>query len=129
MSSRYSVICLTHDPALNEEDDFGSAEEAIGAVTLGTGPAAQHRACDVVIGRWSYPLIEVGCPSNIGTDRIPARRCYHNGPVWTYTGWLRLLHHSRMNDDATDRLVGSDAQCWPEARLDRLEPLFRLEEG
>jgi hypothetical protein len=127
VSSRYTIICLTHDPAINESgSDWGDLESALGHVLLGTGPAEAHRSCDVVIGRWSYPLIEVYCPP---TFNRPASACAHSGVRDTPVGWLRLLHHSRINDDQTDRLVGHDASCWTAARLDRLEPLFRRDES
>lgn len=129
MSSRYKLICLSHDPGIEVGDaaDWRRPEMAIGAVVMRSGPAADHKDCDLVVGRYSYPLIEVAClgvPEGVRHDGFHAAN-----PMWVRTGWLRLLHHGRMNDDATDRLVRSDASCWPEARLNRLEPHFRWDES
>lgn len=129
MSSQYKLICLTHDPGIEvgDEADWRKPEMAIGAIVMRSGPAEEHKACDLVVGRYSYPLIEVAC---LGVPDSVAHGGYHAmHPMWFKTGWLRLLHHSRMNDDATDRIVGNAAGCWPGARLDRLEPHFRRDEA
>lgn len=128
MSSQYKQICLTHDPGIEvgDEADWRKPEMAIGAVVMRSGPAEEHKSCDLVVGRYSYPMIEVCCvPPAIGE---PQPHGWHRDPKWIDTGWLRLLHRARENDDGADRAVRSAAQCWPEQRLNRLEPHFRWEE-
>jgi hypothetical protein len=127
MSSTYNVICLSHAPAIEEGADFTGADEALGALIRGRHiSVARHRYCDIVIGRWSGALVEVCCPGRA----IPLTEGdyrHHRDPEWLRVGWLRLLHHARQNDDGTDGLLGHDGYCWPEDRLNRLEPLFRRE--
>ena len=122
MSSQYKLICLSHDPGIEiGPDDWYTAEQAIGSIALRSGPASDHKSCDLVIGRYSYPIIDVCCTgcSNAG---------YHIAPQWTRAGWLRLLSQSRQNDDQTDKLIGNDAGCWPAERLKRLAPLLGIED-
>lgn len=126
MSSQYKLICLSHDPGIEiGPEDWYQPETAIGAVTLRTGPAREHKGCDLAIGRYSYPLIEVACPPH---DPATAKRqCHHSNIQWVDAGWLRLLWQARQNDDATEKLVGSAAHCWPTQRLERLAPLLGIE--
>lgn len=124
MSSQYKLICLSHNPGIEiGPDDWYTAEQAIGSIALRSGPATDHKACDLVIGRYSYPIIEVCCPGCRNSGG------YHAAPKTTEVGWLRLLWHSRQNNDATDKLIRSDAQCWPTERLDRLAPLLGVDEA
>ena len=56
MSSTYRVLCLSHDPAIVAADDYQRPETAEAAITEGI---AEHAGCDLVIGRYSYPLVEL----------------------------------------------------------------------
>lgn len=62
MSSTYRFLCLSHDPALvvdgwesqRRDEAVGLAERRDTAEQL-----ADHHGCRLVVGRYSYPLIEV----------------------------------------------------------------------
>lgn len=121
MSSRYNVICLSHDPAIVEYDDSQDSYR-IELVMTGKELKERHRNCDVVIGRYSYPLIEVTCMSRI--DGRPAK-CHHTQPETIDAGWLRLLYRARQAGmDGVDEMTRHAANCWPVERLERLAPLF-----
>lgn len=116
MSSNYHVLCVSHDPAIviTEDHEFRSPHDALAAAA---NPAsherlAGHVGCDLLVGRYSYPLIEVGCP---GGDRC--RPGYHrpDSDMWADAGWLRLLHaaHSRGDDVTGFRL----RPCWTRSRV------------
>jgi hypothetical protein len=119
MSSTYRILCLSHDPALSfgEYSTPGTAEAAI---RVGID---EHPRCDLLIGRYSYPLIEVGCPPTTGHDRPGRRRCHpHSTTEWVDVAWLGLLavtHQSGSEELAA--LAGGPAMAhWPWERLRRL---------
>ncbi|MFJ4682023.1 hypothetical protein [Streptomyces sp. NPDC088789] len=92
MSSNYSVLCLSHDPAIIVHDPgFNRPQQAEAAIRDGI---AGHEHCNLVIGRYSYPLIELGCPrsADLPRDLRPAVvRCYHGSTEWIDKDWLLLL--------------------------------------
>lgn len=123
MSSNYHVICLGHDPAIRLDRQWNNAAEAVAAAT---DPAASVRAdhpnCDLVIGRWSGGLIEIGCPSS--TPMTSSHLILHGSSQWTEVGWLRLLAAA---DDATSEgatalatAVTEASRCWSAERVRRL---------
>lgn len=60
MSSIYRVICLSHDPAivLHDREPSSHVEAADFREEMLAG---DHASCDLVVGRYSYPMIEVTC--------------------------------------------------------------------
>jgi hypothetical protein len=120
VSSNYHLICLGHDPALVIGSEFGHDE--ITRLTSRDHEALDtHQHCDIMAGRWSGALVEVGCYGITLGDR---RGCkgYHRGVTWTDKDWLHLLHAAttppnRVDDDT---LRSFTSQCWPLDRLRRL---------
>ncbi|MFF9631772.1 hypothetical protein [Streptomyces fradiae] len=116
MSSTYRILCLSHDPATTH-GEYPTPEEADAAIAAGLD---EHPRCDLAIGRYSYPLVEVGCPTS---RHQPAHlRCGHSATVWTDRDWLRLLVAARQSDDERVRAVAASLRryCWPTERLARL---------
>lgn len=122
MSSNYHLLCLSHDPAIVlSEYDFQRAD--ISAVTRAYPGLADHQQCDIMVGRYSYPLVEVGCFGAITLEGPTGCKGYHNGIQWMDRDWLRLLctvneHHS-VNPQFMSPLTG---RCWTPERLRRLAP-------
>lgn len=117
MSSVYSVLCLSHDPAITAAYDCGSPENAAQAITEGIDG---HEHCDLLIGRFSYPLVEAGCPCS--KDQPVNFRCHHGGTVWADADWLRLLSAAYESDDEVVRAATKrfESRCWSPERLRRL---------
>jgi hypothetical protein len=120
LSSAYHLLCLSHDPAIVVDYDF--TYDGIKALASRDHEALRdHADCDIVAGRFSYPLIEVGCFGlNLGGRRDA--KAYHRGIIWTDTDWLRLLHAARTPPGVVgdDILRLNSFRCWPPERLNRL---------
>lgn len=124
MSSTYYVLCLSHDPAITVNDPgYNRPEDAEEAIRDGvTG----HEQCDLMIGRYSYPLVELGCPSTRGRSTPPRPNgiaCCHGSTDWTDRDWLWILAAAYQSSDpammaAVER--GHQRQCLPWERLRRL---------
>ncbi|CAM5625581.1 hypothetical protein STENM36S_03965 [Streptomyces tendae] len=117
MSSSYHVLCLSHDPTIIAGEYGHRPEPALEAIAAGIDG---HARCDLVVGRYSYPLVEVGCPAS--RDQPAKLGCCHGGPVWLDRDWLRLL---TAGYQTTDPLVEAAVKkvsslCWPWERLRRL---------
>ncbi|MFC5217295.1 hypothetical protein [Streptomyces coerulescens] len=126
MSSTYRIMCLSHDPAI-EAGEYTSPEAAEAAIRDGI---AQHQHCDLLIGRFSYPLVEVGCPSRLGTPAPGQGGCngYHRDTEWIDSGWLLVLAHARHAaalPEGIDR--HHDVSCWTDQRILRLREELGLE--
>ena len=81
MSSTYRLLCMSHDPAVqfgNDGRKSADAEDMLAEVRDDTSDP--HHKCDILFGRYSYPLIQVGCP---GTR-------LHRETHWIDAQWLRL---------------------------------------
>jgi hypothetical protein len=116
VSSTYRLLCVSHDPALLE-GEYVSSVEAEAAVAAGV---QGHQQCDLLIGRYSYPLVEVGCPAS---KHQPADlRCRHSKTMWVDSVWLRLLAAAQQSDDEhlTAAAAPFDRGCWAWERLRRL---------
>lgn len=125
MSSRYEAICLNHSPALAVESGWTSPAAALAAVETRTGDLAEHADCDLLIGRYSYPLIEVCCPPHQP----------HAEPRWIDAAWLRLTlaaytiqRDAPAVNDAIERLANV-ARCWQPERIQGLRRLLDMEEA
>lgn len=123
MSSQYKILCLSHDPTIEvttpEWYRPEQAEEAIRAGVEG------HENCDLMLGRYSYPLIELGCPSTIPSQsRTGAHKCYgHRHTQWIGVEWAALLSYAQQQPDGSAmRGVASAVklQCFSPERLRRL---------
>lgn len=118
MSSTYSPICLSHDPGIVLAPELTYAE----ANSLnGRDRLEGHEHCDIVIGRFSYPLIEVAC---LGRQLPGPSGCkgHHGGPQWIDRDWLRLLLAATTPPSAVHPEVLRPLLrgCWPLERLGRL---------
>ncbi|GHG97303.1 hypothetical protein ACFORH_42695 [Amycolatopsis roodepoortensis] len=125
MSSMYRILCLSHDPAIVLEPEFHSGADgqarAEAAVIAGV---EGHQGCDLLIGRYSYPLVEVGCPRHGGeTHRLRTE--------WLDVVLLRLVGLAYRRPDGTPErlLAGQVARCWSSERLHRLRHELDLPEG
>ncbi|MGW0566109.1 hypothetical protein [Streptomyces tauricus] len=118
MSSNYLVLCLSHDPAIVAFDgDFNQPEMAEEKIREGI---EGHTGCDLAIGRYSYPLVELGCPAS--RDQPANLTCCHGSTVWTQKEWLVLLAAAyQATDPAVTAAVGAHRRpCLPWDRLRRL---------
>ncbi|GAB3156369.1 hypothetical protein GCM10027258_62700 [Amycolatopsis stemonae] len=128
MSSTYRLLCLSHDPAIELDLEFssgsGGRERAEAAVL---GGVAGHEACDLLIGRYSYPLVELGCP-----DRSRGHRGgYHpHHTVWVDAIWIKLLALAQQAPEGSpQRQLAERAPmpgCWWPERLARLSTVLDL---
>lgn len=118
MSSNYRAICLSHDPGLVIDHDYTHGEAK--SLTI-RDRLEGHEHCDIVLGRYSYPLIEVAC---LGRQLPEPTGCksYHSSPEWIDRDWLRLLAAATAPPNAVDPEVLRPLirGCWPLERLRRL---------
>jgi hypothetical protein len=125
MSSVYRIFCLSHDPAIVLEEEFRSDTDAEAAITVGLD---SHPDCDFLIGRFSYPLIEVGCPNR---TRNHAGGVFHpRKTMWVDAIWLKLLYLAQNADeDRIERKLVEEApilSCWGPERLRRLRHVLEM---
>lgn len=127
MSSTYSPICLSHDPGIILGPDL-TYDEANGLSSRDRLDG--HESCDIVIGRFSYPLVEVAC---LGDQlRWPIGCKGHHGvPQWIDRDWLRLLFAATTPPNAVhpEVLRPLVRGCWPLDRLYRLRAELGLPES
>ena len=120
MSSIYRVLCLSHDPAITTEAEYSQPEPAVAAIASGIDG---HSDCDLLIGRYSYPLIEVGCPPNARPERTGRHHCYpHAVTEWVDVVWLRILAAVHQSGTEQMRALARESRlgCWSWERLRRL---------
>lgn len=123
MSSVYRILCMSHDPAIivSDAEWNGPAEamERAGNPSQFAG-MAEHQNCDLLVGRYSYPLVEVGCPPRENS----AAGCMHLHPQWIGVEWLRLLAASLDAEAAPLREAVEEltrrCRCWSRQRVERL---------
>jgi hypothetical protein len=120
MSSIYRLICLSHDPGLELETEWQSgsdgrriAETVLRTISTdyATEELAQHAHCDLVIGRYSYPIIQVGYL----THRV-------NPVSWIDAEWLRVLVEAVVRHGTGDQLTMP--QGWTPERCRRIRHLL-----
>jgi hypothetical protein len=115
VSSAYYLLCLSHDPALVIDHNFGCD----GIKALGDREhdfLAAHQECDLVAGRYSYPLIEAACFGRQLPGPTSCKGC-HNAVDWTEAQVLRLL--SAASGKVDMKLI-EPFTCWPPDRLAKL---------
>lgn len=126
MSSIYRILCLSHDPAIEIERTDTNRLEA--ALSLLQGPQLpdelqDHAACDLLIGRYSYPLVEAICPPS-RRDGDPKHYPFHpNTTNVMDADWLRLLwaaYDAPVNDPLKAAVAAFGRSCWTWQRVDRL---------
>lgn len=127
MSSAYRLLCMNHDPAIViPGPDWNRPEPAIAAAlepdTHGW-LVEDHGKCDLLVGRYSYPLIEVCCPAAMGH----LAHGTHAVPHWIDRDWLVLLRAAMKAapDDGLTAAISAlrrTASCWTFERLERLAP-------
>lgn len=123
MSSTYRILCLSHDPALIiETPDWNRPEQAEQAIQTGI---EGHHTCDLMIGRYSYPLVGLGCPRSADRPehlRPGVLRCYHGRTMWTDKDWLLLLTAAYQSSDPAihEAVKAGSHSCLPWERLRRL---------
>jgi hypothetical protein len=113
VSSHYEIYCLSHDPATTH-GDYRHPELAAYDIAEGLDG---HEQCDLLIGRVSGGIVEIGCP-----PRGVSKKCCHSTIEWADTAWLRLLVHVHQDEsDTARRLADAPAlSCWSRERLHRL---------
>ena len=123
MSSTYRTICVSHTPALVSDVEL---DGELGR--RGIAEREGHPDCDLVIGRWSGALIEVGCPGDMPT-------CHHAPGQWVDDAWLRVAAEAAGLRDAAGpthvrltRALGTLPVCW-HPRLAPLRAFLRREDG
>ena len=128
VSSTYSLICLSHDPAIEVYDiTHGHRDEALAAALS----HPEHPHCDIAVARYSGALVEVACLP--GSPELPLRHRGHSGwhrdAEWVDAVWLKalILALDYAPEDAR-KAVGLPfaAHCWPPDRVNRLRPVLGL---
>jgi hypothetical protein len=124
VSSAYRALCLLHPRAQDTGVEFSSAAELEGALANRANHPVftDHVDCDLVGGRYSYPLIEVYCPGHSISG--------HREGEWTDQGWLALLLAATDASIANAALVPAVRRaspcCWTPDRIERLRPHLRI---
>ena len=120
MSSIYDLLCISHDPAVRLNIDLPSGDDGrvrveaiLAAHTAGTRPVEGHPRCDLVAGRYSYPLVEVYCPPpGLGRTHV-----HHRGGGWFTVEALRVLQAARDLPGAPLARYTEVPGCWSVLRL------------
>ncbi|MEC3995054.1 hypothetical protein VSR01_16535 [Actinacidiphila sp. DG2A-62] len=119
VSSTYTLLCLSHDPAVLVSDWGRSADNVIGQLSEGV---EGHEGCDLVLGRVSGALVEVGCPPT-RLQHPDNKTCHgHADTVWTHVDVLRLLAaaYGTYDDVVSKAATAPTFRHWPSPRLHRL---------
>ena len=132
MSSTYKILCLSHDPAIvlgwpEFQSGQGGHLTSVEAVQRGV---EGHPGCDLLVGRYSSPLIEVCCPSPASGPKPAGVRCCHSQAQWVDADWLRLAALAYEEPDGSQfrKAVERVAPCWTKVRLCRLRAELGLDE-
>jgi hypothetical protein len=137
VSSLYRILCLSHDPAIVIPDlewaNSTGMECALAHVESRDfdDTLYLHRTCDLMGGRYSYPLIEVYCPPFRESKPSPCNR--HSDGQWIDAHWLRLLSAVHTSFDVGSlspitTAVGRIDKCWSKDRLRRLRVELQADE-
>jgi hypothetical protein len=135
MSSTYRGICLNHTPALEFPVDsvYQDLHQFIGMLQAGTDLATRgrtdtieikmHAGCDVVVGAYSYPLVELFCPPNLKHG--------HEKPEGMDADDLRRVLDDLDGPRGAQRRATlkwcAVSPCWTLLRIRALAPLLRGE--
>lgn len=118
MSSSYHLLCMSHDPVIVIDIGATSPGQALTAVADRSAfqSLAEHPHCPLMIGRYSYPLIELCCPGS-------QHSTHPNANEWADASLLRVALLAAMrcpSDDAVVQALARLHRCWEPKRLDRL---------
>jgi hypothetical protein len=119
VSSTYIVLCLAHDPALVVASGIHTADAVLADLAAGI---AGHETCDLLIGRVSGALVELGCPPT-HMQHPDNKPCHdHADTHWTHVDVLRLLATAHRSHDprVTTTAAAPTFRHWPNLRLNRL---------
>lgn len=129
MSSRYSLLCLSHDPAieteLHDESRRSDVHDLDTALQLLPAQRAHHPLCDLLIARYSGGLVELICPPS-SENGNPNHAPFHpHGPERIGAVWLRLLwaacSYPTPREPELQAAVDAFAvTCWTWGRISRL---------
>jgi hypothetical protein len=123
VSSVYRFLCLSHDPAIVIDQDLTLGD--IASAKRSHPALEDHQDCDIIAGRFSYPLVEAGCFGGMQMEGATGCKGCHSGIIWTDADWLRLLDAAAaagIGDDVLSPLT----RCWPLDRLRKLRREIRL---
>jgi hypothetical protein len=128
VSSTYSIFCMSHDPAI-DLPDLPGVEESIEWARDGFGP---HPSCDLLVGRYSGGLIEVGCPGAREPGITPGHRGHsgwHRDTIWADAALLRVAAAALEEEwdgrsTAIQHALAKLPMCWTLARLHRLRDIL-----
>lgn len=123
MSSIYRLICLSHDPGLvlNTEWQSGLDGRRDAETALRQPDRSEHEEvrdhadCNLVIGRYSASLVEVG--------QLP----YNTNVHWVDVEWLRVLAAAVLIHDKTGNQIPPMPHGWTADRVRRLAPHLNME--
>lgn len=129
MSSTYGLICLNHEPAIEfgDRESVYDPEPMIAAAKYPADheAASGHERCDLVVARYSYPIVEILCPGK-GERALGCR--WHDKPVGISDDHMRLLIAAYQSSDVPDWVTEPfSSRCWKRDRVLRLGPLLGLE--
>lgn len=134
MSSDFRLICLSHDPGLLAGPEYDWTNDPDAALAVAAHPAFRaeygHPGCDLVVGRFCYPLVEVACPASVRDGRARCPGYHPHNAQWTDAYWLRLLALTDRTPTVpalAEAAKASRPPCWPAPRLARLAGLLGLE--
>jgi hypothetical protein len=122
--STFRILCLNHDPAIRIAGDFTAHEVAVAAARNPEPYGEQlglHAGCDLLIGEYSYPLVEVCCPGHQGLGEDGHDD--HDQPRWIRTEWLHLIvmsYRVKPTDGLNVTIGGAESGCWTPQRIHRL---------
>lgn len=121
MSSLYKILCLAHDPSLIIGDaGWGGSEQPLHWVAnpRGNELTIDHVGCDLLVGRYSYSLVEVCCPPSLSRALTSTHFHSHRDAQWIDVVWLRLLW--RHYKESPIEPVHGISRCWNYNRILRL---------
>jgi hypothetical protein len=137
VSSAYRLLCVSHSPAITLEGEWHSGLQGYTGRALAERAASHrepidiegHEHCDLLIGRYSYPLVEVGCPGIVpgasadAQPKIHGRTCFHRGVEWVDSQWLALMLRASAEIASAPPLAEALAllpRCWRPSRIEAL---------
>jgi hypothetical protein len=139
VSSTYRGICLNHTPVLEFPVDsvYQSLPEFVAMLQHGKDLAIRdrtdtleivaHAGCDVVVGEYSYPLVDIYCLPNLDHRHAQPERF---SPTDLKYLWFKLNSpHRSDRREARRTMALLPTPCWGPDRLNMLGTLWEDEEN
>jgi len=136
MSDDFHAFCCSHDPAFNLTD-FDVGRDEVEPMIRRMRQDSPHSDCNLLIGRYSGSLIDIGCPGSLGTDRGfgEAFGCAsgHKEIKWIDARWLKLAlallgpTGSIQSGPGAEELDAVTRWCWTPERIHRLRRILTSE--